>query len=599
MSGITVFDYYSWDYGIPSSLTNVPAFQTTAYVSGYAPHVHVWLKNNSTVPVVDPDTAVFFRWYFDDYYNDDTNVVSVKCVDHCIDHIYIMPGIYKLKMYQYVVKTKKLEIEGSNPCKGKYGKYWYWNKLMCNAADVKNRVTWDDTSCALNGKWKRAWDDDRRCFGKHCFDWSWRELRNNGTNPLKWQQTTPLQKYEKMWMYEPPDKDCSTTDFTFKDVEDVQTYLAKTILTVEVKEILPKASICSVTTPVSGTSPLEIEFTSQYSIPGSFPIESITWDFGDGTPKVSISRYSTPDPNIFTYTGAFYNDPRDPRNYNPKHTYTAYDQSIYYPSVSVHSENTYTTDSATTIIGIIDNPKKPSLSAVDHRSENFHLLKTRNAYDSALYSVQIENKIGFVRSNKTEIYQPNTLTRALCTITTSRCDNIVWPYYGNPGLNYPPMVPTIICDCEKTPPVIPKFTPIANPVSVIATITKGSVIVEYTVRSTYMVDAPLMINFTHTLSTTSNTTYPIVTAIPLSINSSKTTHTLTAHSLDFKDLTRVCLVSGLNLTVTGPSNYAYSAVFFCNYIIPDCKCAIETEVSTIDCFDLENDTGTVDKETCI
>jgi hypothetical protein len=175
----------------------------------------------------------------------------------------------------------------------------------------------------------------------------------------------------------------------------------------------------------------------------------------------------------------------------------------------------------------------------------------------------------------------------------------VWPYYGNPGLNYPPMVPTIICDCEKTPPVIPKFVPIANPVSVIATITKGSVIVEYTVRSTYIVDAPLMINFNHTLSTTSNTTYPIVTAIPLSINSSKTTHTLTAHSLDFKDLTRVCLVSGLNIAVTGPSNYTYSAVFFCNYIIPDCKCAIETEANKIDCFDLENDTGTVDKETCI
>ena len=128
---------------------------------------------------------------------------------------------------------------------------------------------------------------------------------------------------------------------------------------VEVIELPPNATFATLSTEY-GFSPLEIEFSPKSTIAGSFPVERIDWNFGDGSPTVTVSRHTTltsqNDPNIVyrPLPGAV--DVRDPRNFNVKHTYTrttANEPNIYYPSLTAYSSVTNTANSCSREIGPI------------------------------------------------------------------------------------------------------------------------------------------------------------------------------------------------------------------------------------------------------
>lgn len=142
------------------------------------------------------------------------------------------------------------------------------------------------------------------------------------------------------------------------------------------KENAPQARIHSVTQPVQGDSPLTLEFTPIHCIPGSFPIDRIDWDFGDGSPIKTITRQTiiSADPDIL-FTDTFNWNPTDLRNYNMRHTYyrSSYETQIFYPSLTCYNANTDLSDACSTTIGpIFGSPSDPSIS----------LLKTRNTTHS-------------------------------------------------------------------------------------------------------------------------------------------------------------------------------------------------------------------------
>jgi hypothetical protein len=583
LSSTTVHNSYSWDYGIPSSINTIPGHTTATYVSGYAPHVKVLFSNNSVIDPPAPNTNTFFRWDFNDYYNDDTNTVDVSCVDHCIDHIYVMPGLYSVKLTQYKIKKTFITTAGAGSCLGKYSKLWYWDNLMCNAPDITNRITWDDTSATLNGKYKKTWDIETECLQKHCKNWNWKELKALGGNPIKWEQTPNGEIFEKKWLYEPPAIDCDIPNFDFDVVTDVTEVTDIKTFLVDVKEIPPVASLCILTNPAHGPAPHTVAITPRHCKPGSFPFERIIWDFGDGTPIQTVSRHTIPDPVYFTYTNNFPADPIDPRNYDAIYTYkrSVDSFSMFYPSITAFCSSTNTRDSCSVPIGpitpeVLIPANTLPVSSVIEPPASFRLLKARNTRNDVLYTLNVSDRVGFVRSYNPFTVEIEQQTQHLIQpqIPPNPIRNscgAIWPYAGNQGIGYPPSVPNIICNCVNGPPVIPVLPPTINPVVVSCLFAPGSIVATYIAQTMFPVDTPLTINFTSVLSSITGsaiTTYNTNISLPFAPGTKTSFYTTTASTLDYNLFLRNCTNINEIVVASGTTNFVYPITFNCIHATP-------------------------------
>ena len=116
----------------------------------------------------------------------------------------------------------------------------------------------------------------------------------------------------------------------------------KTLSVCTVQEILPKANLYSVTQPTTGYAPFSVRLTARTTIPGSFPVDRILWDFGDGSERLLVSRYyNEPNSNLI-FTNILSSDSQDPRNYDVLHTYTRECDTypVFYPSITAFSSST-------------------------------------------------------------------------------------------------------------------------------------------------------------------------------------------------------------------------------------------------------------------
>ena len=474
LSGKTVQNTYSWDYGVPNNDNTISVFPAFGGpIKGYAPSLAVLFHNTSKTDHSDPNITTYYEWDFGDYYNDSSNIVKVFCDDHYITHTYVMPGRYNVKLSQVKAKKKQIYVEDGNPCYGKYQKLWYWDKLMCSSVDEGNRITWDDTSCTLNGKYSRVWGGESDCLQKHCKYWKWSELREYGGNPLQWEKTVIGEENQKIWGYEAPADVCEVANFDITKFDEITEESVIKTFTIEVLEIPPKAKLCILDSVKEGTAPLEIHMTARYTIPGSFPIETVVWNPGDGSPVLTVTRGVVPDPTYFNFTNRYYDDPEDPRNYDFKYIYTrGVNSSFYfYPSVTVYCSNTHTTDGASGIIGPVNPQSELSVSNTANESieENkvykTRLLSARSAKDNVLYAVQTGEQVGFIRSigdiTEPEQFCPDTSNKGQLLAPqypiTDGCSEL-WPYFGNNGSEYPPLLPIITCK-DKPNQLLPYSTP--------------------------------------------------------------------------------------------------------------------------------------------
>ena len=432
LSGTTVPSNYSWDYGTPltgSNLFSLNAITTSNYVSGYAPGVRVVFKNDS-VPNSD-FSNVGFTWDFGDYYNNATNIISLSCLKS-IEHTFIMPGRYTVTLTQRQSKIRQdfNYVQNSDYCLSKYNFRWFWDNMVSVSGDT---LTWDETRCFA--KYSKWWDDEVECFGKHCKFWNWLDLRSTeteGVTPVTWEQTYTGKEFEKRWARESNSTVCAPgKEVTFLDtlITDEQTYTITNV--VEVLEIKPEAFLYTFTTPITGVTPFSVHLSPRFTKPGSFAIERIDWDFGDGTPVQTVWRHQPPTQTMFTYTSTFSADVKDPRNYDAHYTYkrTLNTYPIFYPSITAYSGSTNSFDSCSLVIGPI------SLSSI---SPKVHILKSKALGKNNFYAFQIDKNTSFAVTQSSENFEslnfvPTTPSNLIKAVITP-----VITYRGNTGSGYPP-----------------------------------------------------------------------------------------------------------------------------------------------------------------
>lgn len=423
LSATTVLENYSWDIGVPfdSGATTTTAYSTSMYVSGYAPGLNVLFRNTSEeVPGYEYTT---YTWNFGDYYNDTNNVVTLSAFSG-VEHLYIMPGKYNVSLTLRQTRLVPPIDPESQTCIGKYDIRWLWNDLQ---SGFLNSLTWNETECTgIKPKW---WDSEYSCIQKHCKVWLWQDLKSDSgaLNPITWEQTKTNTELEKKWVYEPNDIVCTVPDANFLNTLNTIENTTIKVGVVEVLELPPEAQLQCLTSPLTGVSPYTVTLSPRSSIPGSFPIDRIDWDFNDGTPIKTVTRYTSPDSSIFTFTNTFFNDQKDPRNYDAVYSYVRKNNySVFYPSITCYSSNTFTKNSCSLTIGPILLPEFTG---------NLEIVKQRNTENGILYAGLVNTKLFFAIQN-------NNLSAAPIAIKIPQnnlVNNYNLPnfYYGNPGLGYP------------------------------------------------------------------------------------------------------------------------------------------------------------------
>lgn len=448
--GQTVPKNYFWDLGAPFQTPNTTTSATiyiqnsVPCISGYAPGLRVLFGNNSFSD--EGFDLNDYTWDFGDYYHSNNNVISLSCSTGAVEHTYIMPGEYTVSLRHVQSKSATVFSQESDPtfCRGKYNTRWFWNELKCLTPlgnDNLEKLTWNETMCVPptsvivpRPKW---WDNETKCFEKYCTFWSWYDLKSEQETCKTWTQTETDEEFEKKWMFEANDTVCTVSNAEFLNtVQTTEQNVFKTVVTV--KEIMPVAGMHSVSATI-GLTPLTLQLTPRNCKSGSFPLDRIDWDFGDGSPVKTTSRYiPVEDPDV-VYTGYFGSDKNDVRNYDVIHTYnrTINSYPVFYPSLTCYSANTNSSDSCSITIGPIDF-KQPE--------EELHILKTRNTLKGNIYAFSVDQNIALVTTNQFN----NTLipTPTIPFNPIRNTFNIVQNFYGYNGNEYPQLY---IPSCELPP----------------------------------------------------------------------------------------------------------------------------------------------------
>ena len=195
----------------------------------------------------------------------------------------------------------------------------------------------------------------------------------------------------------------------------------KTLSVCTVQEILPKANLYSVTQPTTGYAPFLVRLTARTTIPGSFPVDKILWDFGDGSERLLVSRYyNEPNSNLI-FTNVLSSDSQDPRNYDVLHTYTRECDTypVFYPSITAYSSSTNSINTCSLTIGPV------LLSTTDAQ---FHILKGRNTPYGNLYSAEIDKNLTFVATQ--------SATERVYTLIPTIPPNPIRNSFGQPILSF-------------------------------------------------------------------------------------------------------------------------------------------------------------------
>lgn len=443
LTAATVFEDYSWDVGSPFApgvltLTNratINPSTSTEYVSGFAPGVRVIFDNRSITDfaIGSPNFFVRFDWDFGDYYNLNTNYVSLTCAVP-VQHIYTMPGKYTVTLTQ-VAAYNNFVSEDPLYCRGDYNLNWYWNILQCAFA---TKLTWDQTTLnplpTAGVGIPKTWINNTDCLQKYCKSWSWFKTSCDFPSKTTWEQTQTGKEFEKRWQFEVNDTVCAISDTPHLQVLNTtqQTITKKFI--VEVKELPPKARMHCLTRPLTGTSPVNIRLTPKTTRAGSFPIDRIDWDFGDGTPIKVVTRQGAEKDSTLIRNNEIANDFLDPRNYDVTHTYnrTAEQYPIFYPSLTAYSANTGIYDACSIPIGPISLPKT---------NRQVDLLKVKNTLNGNFYTFSYENQCSFVTTatGVQNIFIPTTFSIPPNPIRDSFGE--ILTFLGNDGSDYPPLLP--------------------------------------------------------------------------------------------------------------------------------------------------------------
>ena len=383
---------------------------------GYAPFFSVTLSS-AAGNVALSSVAMRRDVDFGDYYNSESNNVFTASLSNVLFcHNYVMPGVYTLTFKQTEYVYVRTNQSGVYDCLDKYCINWTWAQANCLIGGLpitwqktlpgqNYEKIWRFEGC--DAEWaSRAGLYVQPIESRERFPLSWQwynffcESPTNPKNtPITWAQSTfqgpeeltwsgttgpclEISTNNTIWRWDNikcntgnnPLVDPITWDEVRCSVPGGKTWgqvslncdeLAPT-LSAGVREIVKEAVIRVLENPPKVylhaidlpdlqelRSPLTVRLTPRYIKCGSFPIEKIVWDLGDGSPLLIQRRWANLVNEPFTYNGVFNLDYEDPRNYDIIHTYTKTLESIhtFYPSITAYASSTGTIDCAAIVVG--------------------------------------------------------------------------------------------------------------------------------------------------------------------------------------------------------------------------------------------------------
>lgn len=440
IAAITVPPTYRWDDGIPSvtytSLVDDLASSRTVLSSGevqyvgYAPYFTVLLSstpsktNMSERPTNAINESYIIREVnFGDYYNSETNIYGggasnfVLGDQYFATHTYIMPGTYSIKYTQTI-----FDVVTSNDNNAIYKQQdisydrvpfsWQWYNFRQNPNGSTSNLSATWTSTGFQKPNQLIWSKTAgKCVALNYINsnivWQWDNIVNNTSSltvklcgaPLTWDNLRSDSPKGATWNF--------TKSFFRGDLLNISTnsssYVVEKNLIIKILEVLPEAFLMAAlpedrTRPLQPVfefaSPVTVKLTPRFTKSGSFPIERIVWDLGDGSPLLTQRRWAPTLEPPFYFSGAIVEDMDDPRNFDIIYTYNRIPGSsfCFYPSITAYSSSTGTHDAAAVTIGPLNyNSFDPT---------RFKLLQNEITDDGKILMGQVENITAVWKADK-------------------------------------------------------------------------------------------------------------------------------------------------------------------------------------------------------
>lgn len=186
------------------------------------------------------------------------------------------------------------------------------------------------------------------------------------------------------------------------DVSTTSTPSNKTV-TIEVLELPPKIILNLVAnTTVAGTRTLTGQFTVRDSTCGSFPIEKVEWDMGDGSAKLEQIRWKLNTALPFVANNVYTDDTSDPRNYDVKYTYTLKpdEKRSFIVTAKIYAANTGTFVTATYVFPPVEGTSKFTDEALNTSISTVNLIQSHLTDNGKVIVAEINNNIVAWSTNK-------------------------------------------------------------------------------------------------------------------------------------------------------------------------------------------------------
>lgn len=310
----TIPSNYSWDSGVPSlnNLQNCVYDANTNTYTGYAPLTIITVDSDITNDSIELTNVSAVRTIdFNDYYNPlDSNICEFSMPAYTTESVYasMVPSIFTSNIittnsyervgFSHIYLAPRTSYDGIKLTTKIYNEVTavqaeYLNNVYIQEQQVSEQKLMKPTVTGL--------DED-----------------NNAITSLENEVLVTINQ-----------------DTNILDVK------------VRVLEINPVATISLISyTPMNLIGPVTARFSSKTTASGSFPIEKLAWDFGDGSPIVSQIRHKpiVEEDSSFISNNTFVNDINDPRNFDVTHTYILNDtlKDTFTVSVTAFAANTGT-----------------------------------------------------------------------------------------------------------------------------------------------------------------------------------------------------------------------------------------------------------------
>lgn len=405
----TVNSTYSWDKGVPGVDDMMWDGTSIIAISGYAPYVRADFTATGGVHVaqgsaVSSTLNTSYTWDFGDYYNTAENRIIINSDNQTkvprVSHAYVMPGVYiasYIAREDFNILNTAINDPAQRVCVSG-GKQWRW---LDTKRGQSNNLTWYDSRY---GRVSKTWANVDGCVDRYCHNWSWVSMLSSApaNKRVQWYQTTRGGTLAKTWENQGLPTDTKCVELTYNTTPSaVYTQVVNPRCVITVVEIPPQANIFC-TTSSTTQHPASAIVSPIGCVAGSFSFDRITYDFGDGSNLITVTRGNAlqfVQSGIAVYNDAFANDTLDPRNYDIVHAYNSIDNKVvFYPSLTAYSANTNTSDSASTQFGPISlMPIKDSLVPFKIRAENKKIGLVSKFNDSVTFhNFTTENNIDVV-----------------------------------------------------------------------------------------------------------------------------------------------------------------------------------------------------------